>query len=68
MQRRQAKRTARMEEMKNRRAERETKRAQHQDRSVDAEEKLRASNPELYELRQQQREEIRQQVMEDLAQ
>ena len=68
MQRRQAKRTARMEEMKNRRAERETKRAQHQDRSVDAEEKLRASNPELYDLRQQQREEIRQQVVEDRAQ
>ena len=68
MQRRQAKRTAHMVEMKNRRAERETKRAQHQDRRIAAEEKLRASNPELYELRKQQREEIRQQVMEDLTQ
>jgi len=67
MQQRQAKRTARMEEAKNRRAERETKKAEHQDRRIAAEEKLRASNPELYELRQRQREEIRQKVMEDPA-
>jgi len=64
----QEKRAARIEEMENRRAEREKKVAEHQARRLAAEEKLRVSNPELYELRKQQREEIRQQVMEELAQ
>lgn len=67
MQRRQSKQTSRMEEMKKRRAERETNRAEHQARRIAAEEKLRASNPELYELRLQQREEMRQQMMEELS-
>ena len=68
MKQRQEKRAARAEEVENRRAERKKKVAEHQARRLAAEEKLRASNPELYELRKQQREEIRQQVMEELTQ
>ena len=68
MKQRQEKRAARMEEVEDRRAERKKKVAERQARRLAAEEKLRASNPELYELRKQQREEIRQQVMEELAQ
>ncbi len=68
MKQKQEKRAARVEEMENRRAEREIRVAERQARRLAAEEKLRVSNPELYELRKQQREEIRQQVMEELAQ
>jgi hypothetical protein len=68
MNQRQEKRAARMEEIENRRAERERKAAEHHARRMAAEEKLRVSNPELYELRKQQREEIRQQMMEEFAQ
>lgn len=68
MEQRHEKRAAHLEQMKNRRAQREKKRAEHQAARVTAEEKLRASNPELYELRQQQREEMRQQKMEELSQ
>lgn len=66
--RRQEKQAARIEEAKKRRAEREKKVAEHRARREAAEEELRASNPELYELRKQQREEIRQKVMEELMQ
>ena len=66
--RRQEKQAARTEEVENRRAEREKKVAEHRARREAAEEELRASNPELYELRKQQREEIRQKVMEELMQ
>jgi hypothetical protein len=68
MKQRQEKRAARAEEVENRRAERKKKVAEHQARRLAVEEELRASNPELYELRKQQREEIRQQVMQELAQ
>ena len=68
MNQRQEKRAARMEEMENRRAEREKRVAERRARRLAAEEKSRVSNPDLYELRKQQREEIRQQVMEELAQ
>jgi hypothetical protein len=68
MKQRQERRAARMEEMENRRAEREKKAAERRSRRLAAEERLRVSNPELYELRKQQREEIRQQVMEELSQ
>ena len=66
MKQRQEKQAARREEVENRRAEREKKVAEHRARREAAEEELRASNPELYELRKQQREEIRQKVMEEL--
>jgi hypothetical protein len=68
MNQRQEKRAARMEEMENRRAEREKRVAERRARRLAAEEKLRVSNPELHELRKQQRQEVRQQVMEELAQ
>jgi len=65
---RQEKQAARMEKVENRRAGHKKKVAGHRARRQAAEERLRASNPELYELRQQQREGIRQQVMEDRSQ
>jgi len=64
----QEKQVARRKEVKNRRAERKKKVAKHLSRRQTAEEELRASNPELYELRKQQREEIRQQVMAERTQ
>jgi hypothetical protein len=66
--RRQERRAARIEEGEKRRAEREEKVAEHRARRQAAEEELRISNPELYELRQQQREEMRQQMMQELTQ
>lgn len=66
--RRQEKRAARDEKAKERREEREKKVAEHRARREAAEEELRISNPELYELRQEQREEMRQQVMQELTQ
>ena len=66
--RREERQAARIEQAENRRAEREKKVAEHRARREAAEEELRASNPELYELRQQQREQIRQKVMEELMQ
>ena len=54
--------------LENRGAEREKKVAEHRARREAAEEELKASNPELYELRKQQREELRQKVAEELMQ
>jgi hypothetical protein len=68
MKQKQEKRAARLKEAENRRAEREKRVAEHRARREAAEEKLRISNPELYELRQQQREEMRQQMMQELTQ
>jgi len=68
MMQRQEKQVARRKELENRRAERKKKVAEHRARRQTAEEELRTSNPELYELRKQQREEIRQQVMAELTQ
>lgn len=65
---RQERQAARMEEKEKRRAEREKRKAEHQARRQAAEDELKESNPELYELRQQQREELRQQVTEELKQ
>jgi len=65
MKQRQEKQAARTEEVENRRAEREKKVAEHRARREAAEEELKASNPELYELRKQQREELRQKVAEE---
>ncbi|MEC4675801.1 MAG: hypothetical protein VST72_02615 [Nitrospirota bacterium] len=59
---RQERRAARMEEKEKRRAEREKRKAERQVRRQAAEEELKESNPELYELRQQQREELRRKV------
>jgi len=65
---RQEMRAARTEEVENRRAERKKNVAEHRAKRQTAEEELKASNPELYELRKQQREGIRQLVAEDLMQ
>jgi hypothetical protein len=53
---------ARQEKREARRAEREAKRAQKQAERQAAEDELKESDPELYELRRQQREELRQQM------
>ncbi|GBE05497.1 hypothetical protein BMS3Abin10_01129 [bacterium BMS3Abin10] len=65
---RQEEQAARMEEKEQRKAEREERRAEHQARRQAAEEELKESNPELYELRQQQKEEIRQKATDELRQ
>ncbi len=66
--RRQEEQAARMEEKEERGAEREERKAEHQAKRQAAEEELKESNPELYELRQQQREEIRQKATDELNQ
>lgn len=58
----QAKQAAREQEREQRRAEHELKRSQRQAARQAAEEELKASDPELYELRRQHREELRQQM------